>query len=183
LGKMQQKVSGTCPAGSSIRSISQDGTVTCEADDTGSVSVDSCAAGSAIRVINTDGSVVCESDDIGQARVTGTCTAGSSIRVIRADGTVACETDDIGQARVTGSCPTNRAIRVINANGTVTCSNIIPSSAICTWGSKTYSTGAQCTDHYTCGTSCTNYIATCQADGTWVISITHTSSHPTYCGN
>ena len=35
LGKLQERVTGTCPAGSSIRAISSTGTVTCETDDVG----------------------------------------------------------------------------------------------------------------------------------------------------
>ncbi|MCB9532216.1 MAG: hypothetical protein H6700_10660 [Myxococcales bacterium] len=193
---VQARVAATCPAGSSIRAIAADGTVTCETDDdtdtdttysagsglalTGTTfSVDAnsvqtrvaatCAAGSSIRAIAADGTVTCEIDDntstayaagtgltltgttfavntaTVQARVATTCPAGSSIRAIAANGTVTCETDDdtnttytagaglaltgttfsvdaaAVQARVGASCPAGSSIRAIAADGTVTC--------------------------------------------------------------
>ena len=195
-GDLQQRVTSTCAAGSSMRVISADGTVACEADtdtdttysagsgfiltgtvfsaNTGDLQqrvTSTCAAGSSMRVISADGTVACETDDdtdttytqgFGltltgtvfsantgdiQDRVTGTCAAGSSMRVISADGTVACETDtdtdtdttytagsgltltsttfavntgDI-QQRITATCSTGNAIRVVSADGTVAC--------------------------------------------------------------
>ena len=191
-GDVQQRITGTCAVGSSIRIVSADGTVTCETDTDATYSAGSgftlsgtvfsantlvlqsrvtgtCAAGSSIRVITGDGTVTCETDDDTtytagsgltltsttfavntgdiQQRVTGTCAAGNSIRVISADGTVACEPDtdtdtdttytagsgltltsttfaintgDI-QQRVTGTCAAGNSIRVISADGTVAC--------------------------------------------------------------
>ncbi len=84
----QTRVSQECAAGSSVRVINEDGTVTCEVDDdttygvqigggllldTGEFAIDptqtqtrvdpsGCAAGSSIRVIDEDGTVTCEVD-------------------------------------------------------------------------------------------------------------------------
>jgi hypothetical protein len=85
---IQARIGGTCPAEQSIRSIAQDGTVTCEPDDDTTYS-----PGSGLSLTGTEFSVVASTV---QQRVTDTCLPGSSIRVVHEDGTVECETDDIG---------------------------------------------------------------------------------------
>lgn len=98
LTNVQARVSGTCSAGSAIRVVAADGTVTCETDDygftmagaglTGTGNTIDVGAGTGILVaadsVSVDTSVI-------QARVTGTCTTGSAIRVINSDGTVTCQ--------------------------------------------------------------------------------------------
>jgi hypothetical protein len=86
LGDYQQRVDGTCPAGSSIRVVHEDGTVTCETDDNTTYS-----AGTGLSLAGTTFSA---DTAYLQRRVSSTCAAGSSIRAIGADGTVTCETDD-----------------------------------------------------------------------------------------
>ncbi|MFH1540027.1 MAG: hypothetical protein ABIH66_13820 [bacterium] len=76
----QREITGTCAAGSSIRVVNDDGTVTCEAD-TGATD-----HGALTGLADDDHTQY-------QLEVTGTCAAGSSIRVIATDGTVTCEAD------------------------------------------------------------------------------------------
>jgi hypothetical protein len=83
---VQTRVAGACVAGSSIRAIAQDGTVSCEADDGVTY-----AAGTGLTLSGTTFAVNASAV---QNRVTGTCAAGSSIRTIAQDGTVSCEADD-----------------------------------------------------------------------------------------
>jgi len=80
---VQARVTGTCMAGSSIRAIAADGTVTCEADDDTTYS-----AGSGLTLSGTTFAV---NTSTIQARVSGSCGAGHAIRAIAADGTVTCE--------------------------------------------------------------------------------------------
>lgn len=92
----QRRVDQSCSAGSSIRSISATGAVTCEPDtDTNTT----YSAGSGLTAngtqFNVDTSTV-------QSRVTGSCQTGSSIRAIAANGTVTCQTDTAGSGDITG---------------------------------------------------------------------------------
>ncbi len=80
---IQMRVSGTCPAGSSIRVVNQDGTITCEADDNTLYS-----AGTGLSLIGNQFSVVTSTI---QQRVLGTCGSGNAIRVINQDGSVTCQ--------------------------------------------------------------------------------------------
>ena len=135
---LQRRVSSSCTAGSSIRAIAADGTVTCETDDNTTYS-----AGLGLAL---DGSQFSADTTYLQRRISSSCAVGSSIRAVAADGTVTCETDDNStyiagtgldltgttfsvdplevQSRVTGVCGSGYAIRTINSNGTVVCEHI-----------------------------------------------------------
>jgi len=148
---VQKRVTGTCPIGSSISAIYNNGTVGCETDD-GIIRVND---GFGVLITNPTGPQVTVAVDPTelQRRVTGTCAAGSSIRIIASDGSVTCEPDDEGdgditdvlvnpgltvtdsagpaprlgfndgviQRRVSNWCPAGEAIRQINTDGTVIC--------------------------------------------------------------
>ena len=102
-GVIQARVSGSCAAGSSIRVVNADGTVTCEPDDDVAYSAGaglslagttfSVATGGVTSAMIADGTV--GSADINttqvQARVAGNCAAGNAIRAVNVDGTVVCE--------------------------------------------------------------------------------------------
>ena len=150
-GDVQQLVTGTCAAGSSIRAIAANGTVTCEPDDVGTGDITGVTASTGLTGGGTSGTVSLSVDTSTiQARVASSCAAGSAIRAIAAGGTVTCEggaTGDITgvtastglsgggtsgtvslsvdtsviQARVSNSCAAGSSIRAIAANGTVTC--------------------------------------------------------------
>jgi len=119
---VQDRVSSTCAAGSSIRAIAADGTVTCEADtDTNTT----YTAGTGLALTGTEFSA----DSTLQKRVSSTCAAGSSIRVISATGGVTCETDTDTNTTYDGtdfatsnqSCAAGKVVTGVDASGAVTC--------------------------------------------------------------
>jgi hypothetical protein len=95
--RVQSRVTGTCAAGSSIRTIAADGTVTCQPDTNSGGTITGVTAGSGLTGGGATGAVSLSVDTSTiQARVTGSCAGGSSIRVINADGSVTCQADNIG---------------------------------------------------------------------------------------
>jgi hypothetical protein len=83
---IQARVNNACTVGSSIRSIDDAGTVTCETDDDTTYT-----AGTGLSLASGQFSVNTATI---QARVATSCGAGNSIRAIDSSGTVTCEPDD-----------------------------------------------------------------------------------------
>lgn len=114
---IQARVEDSCSAGSAIRAIAADGSVTCESfgDITGVTAGAGLMGGGASGAV----SLAVDTSTI-QARVTGTCPAGQSIRAIAADGTVTCETDDVGMSgsTYTGSSPISVSGTMISLSST-----------------------------------------------------------------
>jgi hypothetical protein len=141
----QVRIAGTCPAGSSIRAVDANGSVSCEADDNSGGTLTTVTAGSGLSGGGSGVSVTLSVNTSAiQARVTGSCVAGEYIRAIDATGAVTCQADNGGtvyaagtgltltgstfavnpvavQTRVTGTCAAGEYVRAIGQDGTVTC--------------------------------------------------------------
>ena len=98
---IQQRVTGTCPAGQAMRSVGQGGAVTCEANLQQRVT-GTCPANQAMSAINANGTVTCQSAAAWPAgsycilRGSGVaCPAGFS------DGSVHFDTEDNNNANTT----------------------------------------------------------------------------------
>ena len=119
-GTLQRRVSGACPAGTSIRVINTDGTVGC------STAAESCPVGSAIRQINADGTVDCTAGDISEVAV----ASGSGLTGGATQGVATIGVDSsVLQARVADTCGAGEAVRAIDDAGNVTCVTIPTASA------------------------------------------------------
>ena len=84
----QTRVSGVCAAGSNIREVKADGTVTCQTDNVGTGGGASYTAGSGLTLAANQFSVDATKT---QSRVSGICAAGSAIKEVKSDGQVICE--------------------------------------------------------------------------------------------
>ena len=122
--EIQSRVSGTCAAGSSIRTIAQNGTVTCETDDSGGGTATglNCAAQCVqvgeIADANVTSDKIAEQqrpdDDVLDGSLTGVDVENGTIGSLDTNATQV-------QLRVGSSCSAGQAIRAIAQDGTVTC--------------------------------------------------------------
>ncbi len=91
---VQTRVTGTCVAGTYVRSIAENGTVTCQADQNSGGDVTAVLAGAGLIGGDSSGDVTLAVDSFAiQARVLGTCGPGFYLQSIDQDGTVSCGTD------------------------------------------------------------------------------------------
>ena len=101
---LQRRVSGTCPAGESIRAIDAAGAVICEHDDVGMGDITAVTTAPLSGLMGGCESGSCDlSANLGvvQQRVSGSCPAGQSIRAVASNGSVTCEADDVGSGDIT----------------------------------------------------------------------------------
>jgi hypothetical protein len=91
---LQSRVTGTCAAGSSIRTIDASGAVTCETD------TDTDTTYSAGSGLTLSGTTFSADTSTLQSRVTDTCATGEAIQSIDASGAVTCEA--VGPGDITG---------------------------------------------------------------------------------
>ena len=100
-GTIQRRVSGTCPAGQSIRVISDTGAVTCEVDDNagGDITAVTVTGGSGLLGGGTSGSVNINTDpNVLQKRIqngggSGGCASGYYLQAVSNTGVPTCAAD------------------------------------------------------------------------------------------
>jgi hypothetical protein len=123
-GSIQKTVQNSCTGpNQSIKTINQDGTVTCETDDTGLAGVANVNAGPGISVLGSPQSPIISIPTNG---VTSAMINDGAIKLVDIN------TSQV-QARVAGTCAVGSAISSINADGTVECQ---PGSAVNSFGKK-----------------------------------------------
>jgi hypothetical protein len=110
--QVQLRVGGSCATGQFLRSVNQDGSVSCEADASGAGTVTSIASGTGLTggPITGAGTLSVAAGGIGaiqiddtqvQRRVGGSCATGQFLRAVNQDGSVSCEADASGTGTVT----------------------------------------------------------------------------------
>jgi hypothetical protein len=104
--QVQRRVTATCASGSSMRTINQDGSVTCQTDANSGGTITGVTAGTGLTGGGSSGNVAVAADTtVVQRRVSGACASGSSIRTVNADGTVTCQTDGNSGGTITAVIP------------------------------------------------------------------------------
>jgi hypothetical protein len=86
---IQSRVAGNCGVGQTIRSVAQDGTVTCQAVGTGTVTSVGGGFGLTGGTITTSGNLAVNPVTV-QSRVLGTCGANTAVASITQGGGVGC---------------------------------------------------------------------------------------------
>ena len=139
-GYLQRRVDKSCAAGSSIRAIAADGSVTCEPDDNSGGDITQVNAGTGLSGGGTSGNVTLSANTgYLQRRVSKSCAAGSSIRAIAADGTVTCDsTTQKAYALATTTCRKVAGCSNAMKACTVSCGN---SERVVGGGASCYSGG------------------------------------------
>ncbi|MBL7664795.1 MAG: tail fiber domain-containing protein [Bacteriovoracaceae bacterium] len=122
---IQLRVSGTCAAGNSIRTINADGSVVCEADDSGAGGITTINSQTGVtQTIAITTTTPMMSPDVSSATDTHTiripfaATAGVGAGLIT---NAQYTTFNNKQERVTGTCAAGNSISTVNADGTVVC--------------------------------------------------------------
>ena len=134
--QVQLRVSGTCAVGSSIQSIAQNGTVTCQSQSGGSGTVTSVASGTGLTggPIIGSGTLAIANGGVGlaqidntavQARITGSCTSAQKVLGVNANGTVTCGTDASGGVGTVTSIASGTGLTggPISSSGTLAIAN------------------------------------------------------------
>jgi hypothetical protein len=147
---LQERVTGTCSAGSAIRSIASDGTVTCETDDDAGGDITGVTAGNGLQGGGTTGNPTLSVNfNETQRRISNSCVGSTAMTAVAANGFAVCQSfgdiDGVAagtglsgggttgsvsldvdytstQARVTGTCAAGQALTSVNADGSVGCS-------------------------------------------------------------
>jgi ribosomal protein S26 len=114
--------SGTaCAAGSSIRAIAVNGTVSCEADDVGAGTVTQITAGVGLSggTVTNSGIIAIAAGGVAEGMIAD--SAVTSIKI--ADGAVGVQQVNVNQVqrRVAGSCPVGYLMTGINVDGSLQC--------------------------------------------------------------
>src|SRR3989304_3079598 len=119
--EVQKRVTGTCAAGSSIRVIAADGTVTCEADASCTGDITGVAAGTGLTGGGTSGDVSLSiaTGGVGTTQIADSAVSSAKIAA-GSVGTTQINNTQV-QSRVSGTCPAGSSISTINADGTVVC--------------------------------------------------------------